>query len=44
MSAFSDTQVNITVEGKPHLGAALGSKEYSDMYVNGKVTEWSAEV
>ena len=44
MSAFSGTHVNITVEGKPHLGAPLGSQEYTDLFVKGKVKEWCNEL
>ena len=44
MSALSDTTVNITVEGRPHLGAPLGSQEYTDLLVKGKVKEWCNEL
>ena len=44
MSALSDTPVNITVEGRPHLGAPLGSQEYTDLFVKGKVKEWCNEL
>ena len=30
---FGD-EVNITTEGKRHLGAVIGSKEYKDQYLN----------
>ena len=30
---FQDTQVNITSQGRPYLGAALGSQEFVDQYV-----------
>ena len=30
---FSDSKVNITAEGKMHLGAALGSSEFRIKYV-----------
>ena len=30
---FQDTSVNITTDGKPHLGAALGTKSYVDDFV-----------
>ncbi len=43
-SAFRDTQVNISMEGKPHLGTSLGSKEYSDKCTKEKVAEWSLEL
>ena len=34
---FQDTSVNITTDGKPHLGAALGTKSYVDDFVQNKV-------
>ena len=37
-------KVNITVEGKRHLGAVIGSKDYKDLYCNGKVSEWVKEL
>ena len=43
-STFSGTQVNITKEGKVHLGAALGTQEYIDQFVKRKVSEWCSEV
>ena len=30
---FEGTNVNITVQGKWHLGVAIGSKEYTEQYV-----------
>ena len=44
ISAFSGTQVNITVEGRPHLGVPLSSQEYTDLFVKGKVKEWCNEL
>ena len=36
-SVFGDTQVQITTEGKPHLGAALGpSPSFTKLYVKGQ--------
>ena len=40
-AVFRDTQVNITTEGKPHLGIALGSQPYIDQNV---VHKWSEEL
>ena len=34
---FSSTEINITTEGKRHLGASIGSSEYRDHYVNEKI-------
>ena len=30
---FANSRVNITVEGKRHLGAVIGNTEYRDEYV-----------
>ena len=37
-------EVNITVEGKRHLGAVIGSKEYKHGYCNEKVSKWGEEL
>ena len=37
---FSDTEVQLTTSGQKHLGAAIGSNEYKEQYVNDKVAEW----
>ena len=34
---FSNTGLNITTEGRKHLGAAVGSASYKEDYVNRKV-------
>ena len=36
---FGDTHINITSEGKPYLGAALGSEKYINQFVSDKVQE-----
>ena len=41
---FAGTAVNVSSQGQRHLGAALGSREYFEDYVNGKVEEWVSEV
>jgi len=38
-SILEETAVNITTEGRKHLGTALGSGSYLEHYVNGKVEE-----
>ena len=38
---FDGTGVQVTVEGKRHLGAALGSHSLTDCYVSEKVELWS---
>ena len=42
--AFKETVINVTVEGKKHIGAAIGSRDYLQDYVNEKVTRWVNEV
>jgi len=34
---FAGTGINITTEGRKHLGAALGSRSYFEQYVGSKV-------
>jgi len=41
---FSGTGINITTEGRKHLGAALGQRSYLEEYVGSKVKEWISEV
>ena len=41
---FADSGVCITVEGRRHLGAALGTSSFTEAYVNDKVQEWVGEV
>lgn len=41
---FAGTGINITTEGRKHLGAALGSRSYLEQYVGSKVEEWVKEV
>ena len=41
---FVDTDVAITTYGKCHLGAALGSKTFTEKYVNNKVQKWTADI
>ncbi len=37
---FANSGVNITVEGRQHLGAALRTRSFTAAYVNDKVHEW----
>ena len=39
---FAGSGVNITPEGRPYLGAAIGSCKYIEKYVSTKVNEWSS--
>lgn len=41
---FEGTQVCITMDGKRHLGAAIGSKQFSEEYVVDKVRLWIEEI
>lgn len=41
---FQGTDVQITLEGKRHLGACIGSKGYRREYCNDLVKKWCAEV
>ena len=40
---FGD-EVNITLEGRRHLGAVIGSKEFKDQYCQEKVDKWLREM
>ena len=41
---FGADGVNITTEGKRHIGAALGSEEFKEEFVKEKVQKWTADV
>ena len=41
---FAETGVRITCEGKRHLGAALGTRDFVVDYVREKVANWKAEI
>ncbi len=41
---YHEGQVNITSQGRPYLGAALGSEEFSDLFVKKKAMEWQDEL
>ena len=41
---FLNTRVNITTEGKRHLGAALGSRSFVVSYTQDKVKEWASSI
>ena len=43
-SVFSDTSVNVTADGRPYLGAAIGSQSYVADNVSGKVSSWVSEL
>ena len=41
---FYGTGVNITAQGRPHLGAAIGTPSYVTEYVTEKVEQWATEL
>ena len=41
---FSDTEVQITIEGKRHLGAPLGTPTFIESYVHKRVEKWVQEI
>ena len=41
---FKETGVSITVEGKRHLGAAIGKQIFIESYVQRKVSKWVGEI
>ena len=41
---FKDTNLNITNEGKRHLGAVAGTEEFRKEYVIMRVNEWVTEL
>jgi hypothetical protein len=41
---FADTHLQITTQGKRHLGAALGSTDFKIQYIEEKVQEWCNRV
>ena len=40
LSTFAGTGVNVTPDGRPYLGAAVGSAEYVENYVKLRVDSW----
>ena len=40
VSIFANTGVNVTLDGRPYLGAAIGSQEYVAGQVESKVNDW----
>ena len=41
---FSTTKINISCEGRPYLGAPIGTRQFVENFVNNKVSEWSDDV
>ena len=44
LTAFQSTDIKITVDGKKHLGAMLGSTKYKESYVVEKTDQWCKEL
>ena len=44
ITAFEGTGVNITLEGKVHLGAALGTRSFVTSHVKKVISGWVREV
>ena len=41
---FQNTSIGITLEGKRHLGASIGSWQFTTDYVNEKLKCWTASL
>ena len=41
---FKDSPINITTEGKRHLGASIGTDQFKDEYMKEKVEKWCKEI
>ena len=41
---FQETNINITCEGKRHLGAAIGSSEFHKSYAEKNISKWCNEI
>ena len=41
---FESSPINITVQGKRHLGASIGSHEFKNSYIDDKVARWKRDI
>ena len=41
---FAATPIQISTEGKRHLGAAIGTEDFKNEYISNKVTEWVRQI
>ena len=41
---FNDTGLNITVDGRKHLGAAVGTSTFKNEYVAKKIDDWITQI
>ena len=44
VALFQDTGIQITTDGRPLLGAPIGTKQYTSDFISEKVDEWSHEI
>ena len=43
-NVFDDSNMNITIQGKKHLGAAIGSNKYREEYVKDIINDWNNQL
>ncbi len=41
---YAETDIQVSISGKRHLGAAIGSRTFTEEYVSGKVQSWAQEI
>ena len=44
MEIFNGTGINITIQGKKHLGAAVGSTAFRNEFISDKVKTWVEDI
>jgi len=44
ISTFEGTNVNVTCDGRPHLGAPLGTQDYINKFASEKVDQWGRDL
>ena len=42
--SFAGTCITVTTDGQRHLGAAIGTREYTTIYVTSKIKGWCDEI
>ena len=40
---FTDTNINITTDGRKHLGAVVGSDTYKVQYIEDLIDDWNTQ-
>ena len=40
---FTDTNINITTDGRKHLGAVVGSDTYKVQYIENLIDDWNTQ-